>query len=64
MLQELEYLLQHVCLLSPIVPGQCPGRPYKRRFQLQRRLNHTQLLEGQEGQNECKHQDWSHVHEL
>ena len=23
-----------------------------------------QLLEGQEGQNECKHQEWSHVHEL
>ena len=23
-----------------------------------------QLLEGQEGQDECKHQDWSHVHEL
>ena len=23
-----------------------------------------ELLEGQEGQDECKHQDWSHVHEL
>ena len=24
----------------------------------------ARLLEGQEGQHECKHQDWSHVHEL
>ena len=27
-------------------------------------LDVAQLLEGQEGQDECKHQDWSHVHEL
>ena len=28
------------------------------------KLSKSMLLEGQEGQDEHKHQEWSHVHEL